>query len=87
MPILLLFFGLILPRITAVLLLIFTDWFSSFSNIVIPILGIIFLPYSVLWYSIVLNWFGGVWGIWQLVFMVIAVLLDISSFSHPHHKE
>lgn len=82
MPLLLLLFGLLLPRITALLLWLLSDWFvQAYDNWIIPLLGFIFLPYSMLWFSAVQNWFGGVWGPWQMVFMIIAVLMDLASYS------
>lgn len=86
MPLLLIFIGLLLPRLTAILLLLFSSWFTSLENIVIPILGILFVPYTLLWYSVVLNWFGGTWGLWQLLFLVIALLLDLSSYSSVRRR-
>lgn len=72
--------GLVAPRVVIVLLWLFSDWFSSFSdNIVLPILGFIFLPYSFLWYSVVVNWYGGEWGVMQGLIMVLAVLFDLGA--------
>jgi len=44
-----------------------------------PILGFIFLPTSLLWYTVVLHWFGGVWSLWAIVGLVIALIIDVSS--------
>jgi len=72
--------GLIAPRIVIVVLWFFSNWFSNVSdNLIIPILGFIFLPYSFLWYSAVINWYGGEWGFIQIVVMVIAVLMDLGA--------
>lgn len=72
--------GLVAPRVVIVLLWLMTDWFSAFSNqFVLPILGFIFLPYSFLWYSAVLNWYGGEWGLMQSLIMVVAVLCDLGA--------
>jgi len=44
------------------LLYFFTNWFQGlFSNVLFPILGFIFLPTTLLWYSAVQNWFQGEW--------------------------
>ena len=67
------------PRLTIVVLWFFTTWFNGlFSSLLWPILGFIFLPTSLLWYTVVLNWFGGVWSTVPIIGMVIALLLDIS---------
>jgi len=41
-------------------------------------LGFVFLPTSLLWYTVVLQWFGGVWSLWTVVGLVIALLIDVS---------
>lgn len=87
MPIFLLLIGLLLPRVTAVLLWLFSDWFvRAYDTWIIPLLGFIFLPYSMLWFSAVQNWFGGVWGFWQIICMMIAMTLDVSSYSQVRRQ-
>jgi hypothetical protein len=79
MPCLLALFALLTPRIVIVLLWFFTTWFSGmFDSIIWPILGFIFLPTTLLWYSAVMNWYGGDWGTMQIVIAVIAIALDLS---------
>jgi hypothetical protein len=43
-----------------------------------PVLGFIFLPTTLLWYTVVLRWFGGQWTLWPIVGIVIALLIDLS---------
>jgi hypothetical protein len=45
-----------------------------------PILGVIFLPTTLIWYSIVQHWFGGTWSTWPIIGLVIALLIDVSPF-------
>ena len=72
--------GLIFPRIAALILYFFTAWFTGvFATVLWPVLGFIFAPYTLLWYSVVINWYGGSWGTLQLVVLVIAVIADLSS--------
>jgi len=72
--------GLVAPRLVILLLWFFTEWFGSVSdNFVLPILGFIFLPYSFLWYSAVINWYGGDWGFMQIAIMVVAVMFDLGA--------
>ncbi len=79
MPLLIVLGALLLPRVTIVLLWLFTNWFNGvFPSILWPILGFLFLPVSMLWYSIVHNWFGGHWDIVPIIGMVIAVLIDLA---------
>jgi hypothetical protein len=78
MPLIIL--GIFLPRVTAAILYFFSAWFGGvFQTWYWPLLGFIFMPYSMLWYSAVMNWYGGVWGAWQIAVMVLAVLIDLSS--------
>ncbi|MBI4502727.1 MAG: hypothetical protein HY700_16395 [Gemmatimonadetes bacterium] len=80
MPLLvLIFFALIAPRVVVAILWFFTRWFDGlFASILWPILGFIFLPTTLIWYSIVGNWFGGGWSTWPVVGLVIALLIDVS---------
>ena len=80
MPLLvLLFVALIAPRVVVVVLWFFTHWFDGlFSTLLWPILGVIFLPTTLIWYSIVQRWFGGVWSLWPIVGVVVALAVDLS---------
>ena len=72
--------GLLLPRVTIALLWLFSNWFTgSGSGIVIPLLGFLFLPYTLLWYSAVMRLYDGRWGLWQILFLVLAIIFDLSS--------
>lgn len=72
--------GLIFPRIAALILYFFTTWFAGvFATVLWPVLGFIFAPYTMLWYSAVMNWYGGEWNMLQLVVLAIAILFDLSS--------
>ena len=79
MPLLILLFGVLVPRLTIVALWLLTNWFQGmFTTWLMPALGFIFLPTSLLWYSAVHNWFGGEWGPVPIVGLVVAVLLDLA---------
>lgn len=72
--------GLVFPRLAAAALYFLTTWFNGvFATVLWPILGFIFAPYTMLWYSVVMNWYGGEWGTLQLIVLVIAVLFDLGS--------
>ncbi len=82
MPCLFVLIALITPRLMIALLWFFTNWFSGlFASLLWPILGFIFLPTTLLWYSVVVNWFGGVWSFWPIVGIVIALMIDVSPAS------
>jgi hypothetical protein len=71
--------ALLAPRLLIALLWFFTTWFQRmFDNLLWPILGFVFLPTTLLWYSAVQRWFGGQWTLWPIVGLVIALMIDIS---------
>lgn len=77
-PLLVIIVALLVPRVTIALLYFFSNWFQGmFSNILFPILGFIFLPMTLLWYSAVQHWFGGDWGIIPVFGIIIALIIDI----------
>ncbi|MGH7657365.1 MAG: hypothetical protein ACREL6_03955 [Gemmatimonadales bacterium] len=79
MPCLFALLALLTPRIVVVLLWLFTGWFQGiFSTALWPVLGFLFLPTTLLWYTAVHNWYGGEWGALQIIVMVIAVIIDLS---------
>ena len=79
MPILLAVLALFLPRIVIVGLWLLTTWFVGvFSTLLWPILGFIFAPTTMLWYSVVINVFGGMWDVVSLAGLAVAVVLDLS---------
>jgi len=79
MPLLVVIFALLIPRITILLLYFFTNWLQGiFSNVLFPILGFIFLPTTLLWYSAVHHWFGGNWGIVSVAGIIVALIIDLS---------
>ena len=79
MPCLFALIALATPRLVIVLLWFFSTWFNGlFSTPLWPILGFIFLPTTLLWYTAVLHWWGGMWSLWPIVGIVIALMIDIS---------
>lgn len=79
MPCLFALLALAVPRGVTVVLWLMTDWFAGvFDTVLWPVLGFVFLPTTLLWYSAVHNWYGGSWGLWQIVGLVIALSLDTS---------
>lgn len=79
MPCLFAVFTLLTPRIFIAVLWFFTRWFDGvFTTILWPILGFIFLPTTLLWYSAVHRWFDGQWTFWPIVGLVVALAIDVS---------
>jgi hypothetical protein len=78
LPFLVVILALLIPRVITALLYLFTNWFQGvFSNVLWPILGFIFLPTTLLWYSAVQNWFHGEWGVIPVAGIVIALIVDL----------
>lgn len=79
MPCLFGLLALAVPRVVILVVWFFTDWFVGvFDSLIIPILGFFFLPTTLLWYSVVVNVYGGTWDTLQIVVAVIAVVIDLS---------
>ena len=80
MPCLLTFVAVLFPRVTILVLWIFTGWFSGvFSSMIWPVLGFLFMPLTTLWYSVVVHQYGGQWNGMTIAVMVLAVVFDVGS--------
>jgi hypothetical protein len=79
MPLIGILFGLLVPRLVIIGLWLLTPWFEGiFTTPLWPVLGFIFLPTTLLWYSAVLNWFGGDWTLLPIIGIVVAILVDLA---------
>jgi hypothetical protein len=80
MPCILLAIALFFPRLLMLILWLFTNWFNGvFDSVLIPILGFLFLPLATLWYSVVVNTYGGQWSTINILVMVLAVAIDLGA--------
>jgi len=81
MPCIVVAIALFFPRVLIAILWFFTSWFNGvFDSILWPLLGFIFLPVTMLWYSVVIKQNGGQWTTANIVIMVIAVVIDMGSW-------
>ncbi|HZV67932.1 MAG TPA: hypothetical protein VFG10_00220 [Saprospiraceae bacterium] len=81
MPCIVVAVALFFPRILIAVLWFFTSWFIGvFDSILWPLLGFIFLPVTMLWYSVVIKQYGGQWTTVNIIIMVIAVVIDMGSW-------
>ena len=93
MPCLAVLFALLTPRILILILWLLTGWFKGiFDTALWPVIGFIFLPTTLLWYTAVQNWWQGQWGLWQIVGLVVALMLDLSPAGgkrrrRRHHRD
>jgi hypothetical protein len=78
MPCLLALLAVAFPRIAIVLLWLFTSFFTGvYQNIVIPVLGFLFLPLTFIVYTYLEKTHPGPLTMQQLVFVFIAVIIDL----------
>jgi hypothetical protein len=78
MPCLLALLAVAFPRVAIVLLWLFTNFFSVLhNNVLLPILGFLFLPLTLIVYTYLLRAYGGQMGMTQFLFIFIAVILDL----------
>lgn len=83
MPFLIMIAGLVAPRVVIAVLWFFTTWFTGvFETRGWPILGFLIVPLTVLWYSVVVNWFSGAWTWWQIGILVLTVFADLKTGDH-----
>jgi hypothetical protein len=88
MPCLFALLALATPRLVVVLLWLFTHWFRGvFNSALWLVLGFLFLPTTLLWYTAVQHWFGGQWTLWPVVGLVIALVIDVSPAKHKRRHD
>mgnify|MGYP006425315729 CR=1 FL=1 len=79
MPCLLAVLTLLIPRAVIVVLWVFSGWFNGlFETMLWPVLGFLFLPTTLIWFTAVQHWFGGEWSVVPIVGIVIALVIDLS---------
>ena len=78
MPCLLALLAVAFPRVAIVLLWLFTSFFSGvYNNVIIPVLGFLFLPLTLIVYTYLQKTHPGPLNTQQLIFIFIAVILDL----------
>ena len=69
--------GFFFPRIVIVVLALSTHYFSTaYNNILWPILGFFFAPFTTLAYAFAINSRGNLGG-WHLGLFILAILMDV----------
>jgi hypothetical protein len=77
MPCLLALLAVAFPRLAIVLLWLFTNFFSGvYHSLIIPLLGFIFLPLTLIVYTYFQNTHAPL-GTTQIVILFIAVIVDL----------
>jgi hypothetical protein len=68
------------PRVALILLAIFTNLVDrAFHGFLLPLLGVIFLPFTTLMYVLVWSPIGGVTG-WGWLWIILGAILDIGVY-------
>ncbi len=82
MPCLLVLLALAFPRLVIVLLWLFSSFFTGvYHGLVIPVLGFLFLPLTLIVYTYIVKTYGGHVGTPQLIALAIAVIVDLGLVS------
>lgn len=82
MPCLLALLAVAFPRVAIVLLWLFTNFFAGvYHGILVPVLGFLFLPLTLIVYTYLHNTQPGPITTGKLVFIAIAVIIDLGLVS------
>ncbi|HEU0027198.1 MAG TPA: hypothetical protein VFQ25_08795 [Ktedonobacterales bacterium] len=74
-------FAAFAPRLALLFLWLFTNLVTrAFDSFIVPLLGIIFLPFTTLMYVLVWSPVGGVTG-WAWFWVILGALIDIGSYT------
>lgn len=77
MPCIFALLAIAFPRVAIILLYLFTNFFTHvYHGIIIPVLGFLFLPLTLIVYTYLLNIHSPL-GTPQLIFLLIAVIVDL----------
>jgi hypothetical protein len=78
MPCLLALLAVAFPRIAIVLLWLFSTFFSGvYNSVILPVLGFLFLPLTLIVYTYLQKTTPGQLSVQQIVFLLIAAVLDL----------
>ena len=78
MPCLLALLAVAFPRVAIILLWLFTNFFTGiYHSIIIPVLGFIFLPLTLIVYTYLQRTHPNVMTTQDLIFIFIAVIIDL----------
>ncbi len=78
MPCLLAILAVAFPRIAIILLWLFTNFFTGvYHGIIIPVLGFLVLPLTLIVYTYILKFYPGRLTAGELVAIFIAIIIDL----------
>lgn len=77
MPCLLLLVVLLFPRVVLVLTFLFSNYLQrAYDNLLLPLIGFIFLPITTLTYAWLVNSHEPLQGVY-LIILIVAVIIDV----------
>lgn len=86
MPCILLLLVLAFPRVILVLMFFFSNYLSrAYTNLLIPVLGFIFLPLTTLVYAWEVNSHMALTGV-NLLLLVIAAIIDLGGLGGGYRR-
>ena len=85
MPCLFGLLALAFPRVAILLLWFFTNFFTGvYRELLLPVLGFVFLPLTFLVYTYLRNTHAAIYGTTSLVVLFIAVIFDLGLVGGGH---
>jgi len=88
MPCLLALLAVAFPRVAIVLLWLFSNFFSGvYHGIIIPVIGFLFLPLTLIVYTYLAKTSGGHLTTTQFVFIFIAVVVDLGLIGGSYRRK
>ncbi len=86
MPCLVAVLVLAFPRVALVAMMLFSTYISrAYHGLLLPVLGLIFLPLTTIVYAWIVNTHHALEGGWVLV-LILAVLIDAGSFGGARRR-
>ena len=88
MPCLLALLAVAFPRVAIVLLWLFSNFFAGvYHGIIIPVIGFLFLPLTLIVYTYLAKTSGGHLTTTQFVFIFIAVVVDLGLIGGSYRRK
>ncbi len=88
MPCLLALLAVAFPRVAIVLLWLFSNFFTGvYHGLIIPVIGFLFLPLTLIVYTYLAKTSGGHLTTTQFVFIFIAVVVDLGLIGGSYRRK
>ena len=88
MPCLLALLAVVFPRVAIVLLWLFSNFFTGvYHGLIVPVIGFLFLPLTLIVYTYLAKTSGGHLTTTQFVFIFIAVVVDLGLVGGSYRRK